>query len=127
MGLVKATYQLTATFPREERYGLAAQMQRCAVSIPSNVAEGNARHSLRDYARFIAIASGSLAELQTQLQLAVDLELADAASVSAVLATSESVGRMLYRLRQALIEKLQSRSPVPGSRSRIAEEVEDYD
>jgi four helix bundle protein len=126
MDMARATYELTATFPKEERYGLAAQLQRSAVSIPSNIAEGNARQSLRDYARFVAIASGSLAELQTQLQLSAELHLADNAAVAKVLDTSESVGRMLYRLHQALIAKLESRSPVPGSRSRIAEPAEDY-
>ena len=126
MQLAKDVYELTATFPREERYGLASQLQRAAVSIPSNLAEGNARQSLRDYARFVSIACGSAAELQTQLQLAADLALADPGKVAAILDTSESVSRMLYRLHQALAAKLEPRSPVPGPRSRISETTEEY-
>ena len=127
MDLTSSVYRLTADFPKEERYGLAAQLQRSAVSIPSNIAEGNARQSIRDYARFVSIACGSLAELQTQLQLAIDLGLSVGDTAATVLEKSESVGRMLYRLHQALIAKIEARSPVPGPRSRIAEQVEDYD
>ncbi|HEX7130559.1 MAG TPA: four helix bundle protein [Rhodanobacteraceae bacterium] len=126
MRLAKAVYQLTAKFPREERFGLSAQLQRAAVSIPSNIAEGNARHSRRDYARFISMASGSVAELQTQLTLARDLELTDAQSVEDCLSTCEQVSKMLYRLQQALLAGEDERSPVPGPRSRISEQSEEY-
>jgi four helix bundle protein len=74
MQLVKAVYELTARFPVEERYGLAQQMRRAAVSIPSNIAEGAGRNGAKEYLHFIGIARGSLAELETQLQLAVMLE-----------------------------------------------------
>ena len=126
MRLAKAVYQLTVKFPREERFGLSAQLQRAAVSIPSNIAEGNARQSRRDYARFVSMASGSVAELQTQLMLANDLELADALSVEDCLATCEQVSKMLYRLQQALLAGGDNRSPVPGPRSRVSEESEEY-
>jgi len=126
MELAKSVYELTAAFPREERHGLASQLQRAAVSIPSNLAEGNARHSTRDYARFVAIACGSVAELQTRLQLAADLDIASPEAVTAILGTSESVGRMLYRLHQSLVARLEARSPVPGPRSRISETAEEY-
>src|SRR4051794_28308447 len=63
MGLVTAVYQLTQTFPREETYGLAGQMRRAAVSVPSNIAEGHAREHLREYLHHLSIAQGSLAEL----------------------------------------------------------------
>ena len=118
MDLAGLVYQLTATFPREERFGLSAQMQRAAVSIPSNIAEGNARQSRRQYAHFISIASGSNAELQTQLQLAVDLRIATEASVTPVLAVTERIGQMLYRLQQSLVAQAGSRVPGPGSRVR---------
>ena len=127
MRLAKSVYELTAQFPREERYGLAAQLQRAAISVPSNIAEGNARQSVRDYARFVSIASGSIAELQTQLQLSADLGLAHADDVAEVLGITESVARMTYRLHEALVAKFNPRSPVPGPRSRIAEQAEYYD
>ncbi|MDD4929070.1 MAG: four helix bundle protein [Gallionella sp.] len=73
MWLVKAVYQMTSSFPLEERYGLAQQMRRAAVSIPSNIAEGAGRNGVKEYVQFIGIARGSLAELETQLQIAVML------------------------------------------------------
>ena len=73
MELAKAVYQMTANFPAEERYGLSQQMRRAAVSIPSNLAEGAGRNGTKEYLYFIGIARGSLAELDTQMQLAVML------------------------------------------------------
>lgn len=70
MCLVKAIYELTQSFPREELYGLTQQMRRAAVSIPSNIAEGSARKGNKEYAHFISIARGSLAELETQYKIA---------------------------------------------------------
>ncbi len=67
MQLVKVVYQMTSTFPPEERYGLSQQMRRAAVSIPSNLAEGAGRNGVKEYVQFIGIARGSLAELETQL------------------------------------------------------------
>lgn len=76
MQSVKTVYELTARFPVEERYGLVQQMRRAAVSIPSNIAEGAGRNGVKEYLHFIGIARGSLAELETQLQLAVMLDFA---------------------------------------------------
>ena len=73
MQLAKSVYQLTSGFPFEERYALAQQMRRAAVSIPSNIAEGAGRNGAKEYLYFIGISRGSLAELDTQLQLAVML------------------------------------------------------
>jgi len=73
MELAKSVYQMTAAFPAEERYGLAQQMRRAAVSIPSNIAEGAGRNGAKEYVHFIGISRGSLAELETQMQLAVML------------------------------------------------------
>ena len=125
MRLVRATYELSAGFPREERYGLASQLQRAAVSIPSNIAEGNARGSTRDYARFVSIALGSCAELQTQLLLSEDLELGDEANRQVALDLCDRVGQMLLRLHQSLQRRL-SESRAPSPESRLSETIEDY-
>ncbi|MDR0181768.1 four helix bundle protein [Lysobacter arvi] len=119
MSLAKAVYSLVAQFPREERYGLSSQLQRAAVSIPSNIAEGNARATTRDYARFVSQACGSAAELQTQLLLAAELELGTRAQIEQSLDLCERVSKMLRRLHQSLIAKLDHGSPVPGPQSRI--------
>lgn len=67
--LATKIYQLTNSLPKDELYGLSSQMRRCAVSIPSNVAEGNQRNNIKEYRQFIGIAKGSAAELETQLLL----------------------------------------------------------
>ena len=69
MQLVERIYALTATLPEQERFGLVNQMRRCAVSVPSNIAEGAARHSDKDFLRFLVIARGSLMELDTQMEI----------------------------------------------------------
>jgi four helix bundle protein len=74
IGLAKIIYRITRGFPTEERLGLVAQMRRAAVSIPSNIAEGQARHTTGEFIQFISHAEGSLAELDTQLILAVELQ-----------------------------------------------------
>lgn len=71
--LVKVVYKLTQSFPREEIFGLAAQIRRSAVSIPSNIAEGAARTGGKEFLQFLNIARGSLSELETQLLIATDL------------------------------------------------------
>ncbi|SHF93063.1 four helix bundle protein [Desulfacinum infernum DSM 9756] len=76
MELAKAVYQVTARFPKEEVYGMTAQMRRSAVSIPCNIAQGAARHSKKEFIQFLYVALGSLAELETQWILAGDLGLA---------------------------------------------------
>lgn len=73
MQLAKSIYELTASFPADERFGLMQQMRRAAVSIPSNIAEGAGRNGAKEYLHFIGISRGSLAELETQMQLAVML------------------------------------------------------
>ncbi len=79
MRLVREVYRLTETFPESEKFGLTGQMRRAAVSIPSNIAEGAARGGPLELARFLCIARGSLAELDTQIWIALDLNyLADA-------------------------------------------------
>ncbi|HCY77246.1 MAG TPA: four helix bundle protein [Ignavibacteriales bacterium] len=71
---VTKIYQLTSKFPKDENYGLSSQLRRAAVSIPSNIAEGAARHSKKEFRNFLSIALGSAAELETQLLIALNLE-----------------------------------------------------
>src|SRR5262245_55138329 len=95
MALARIVYGQTAGFPREETYGLAAQMRRSAVSIPSNIAEGSARNSSRELLQFLGISCGSLAELDTQIELAIQLGYLNAEAE--IVAQCERVG-VLVRL-----------------------------
>jgi four helix bundle protein len=133
MTLAKSVYQLTAEFPQQERFGLSSQLQRAVVSIPSNIAEGNARHSRKEYLHFWSIASGSVAEVQTQILLASDLALTSDVATREARQLAERVSQMPYRMQQSLRKGLDggSRVPGPGSRldgpeSRISEDVEEY-
>jgi four helix bundle protein len=98
MQLVKAVYQMTSDFPAEERYGLAQQMRRAAVSIPSNIAEGAGRNGAKEYLHFIGVARGSLAELETQMQLAVMLGFT--AADHAAFDLADRVGKLLTGLHK---------------------------
>ena len=73
MGLAKRLYALTRAFPSDERFGLVSQIRRAAVSVPSNIAEGQARGGKKEFAQFLYIAKGSLAELDTQIELAKEI------------------------------------------------------
>ena len=77
MDLVRAIYNLTTSFPTDERFGLISQVRRAAVSVPSNIAEGQARHTSREFVQFISHAEGSLAEVDTQLTLSNQLGFCD--------------------------------------------------
>lgn len=99
---VKQVYILTREFPKEERYGLISQMRRAAVSVPSNIAEGQARHSTGEFIQFISHAEGSTAELETQLQIAIDLEYCSAAESKSLFGLLEEIRKMLNSLRRRL-------------------------
>ncbi len=101
MQLVKTIYELTSAFPADERFGLTSQLRRAASSIPSNLAEGAARNGAREYVQFIGIARGSLAELDTQLQIAMMLGFLPAGH--AVFQRADRVGRLLTGLHKKWI------------------------
>jgi four helix bundle protein len=98
-------YQLTKSFPDQERFGITAQLRRCAVSVPSNIAEGYGRFATADYVRFLRIARGSLAELETQLMLSADLGYADRAAVNGVIEAVAELERMLNALIRSLRDR----------------------
>ena len=100
MALAKAVYGLTASLPKEEQYGLSAQMRRATISVPSNIAEGQARGHRAEYRQFLYIALGSLAELETQLVLNKQLGLIQ--DNVGVMDQLERVRVMLLRLIRAL-------------------------
>lgn len=99
MDLATQVYSLTSRFPKEELYGLTAQMRRSAVSIPSNIAEGAARHSRKEFIQFLSIASGSVAELETQLVLAFRIGFLP---TNTALAKIEEIRKMLLGLLRSL-------------------------
>ena len=114
MKLVTHIYKATATFPREELYGLTSQMRRAAVSIPSNIAEGAARETTPEFLRFLYIARGSLAELETQTLIARDLSyLPDDDQLL------EGMGHVSILLN-GLIRNLRARNP------KASEDLPDY-
>ena len=106
MDLVEGIYRLTMRFPREEIYGLTNQMQRAAVSVPSNIAEGHARESLREYLHHLSIAQGSLAELETQLEISGRLGYSLPGQIKQLLDQATGLARGLNALRSALERKL---------------------
>ncbi len=104
MELAEEAYKLAKLMPRNEEYRLTSQLLRAAVSVPANIAEGNSRGTRRDYAHFISIARGSVAEVETFLQLAVRCDLVKPDHVQAALLLADELGRMLNVLRQRLAE-----------------------
>jgi four helix bundle protein len=113
MDLVAEVYRLTQLFPKHETYGLASQIQRAAVSIPSNIAEGHAREHIKEYLHHLSMAQGSLAELETQLEIASRLNYISLDQLNHNLASITSLGKQLYALRNSLTRI----KPSPGTRS----------
>jgi len=106
MALVTEVYRASGEFPSHERYGLSSQIRRCAVSIPSNIAEGFGRHSTVDYIRFLTIANGSLYELQTQVEIALNLGYME----SKIYDTLHEQTREIERMMSSLIQSLKRRN-----------------
>ncbi len=100
--LVKAVYLFLNDFPKTETYGLVSQMSRAAVSIPSNIAEGSARNTEKDFKRFLEIAMGSAFELETQIMISVDLGLGNKIKADQLLKDLDVLERQI----NSLINKL---------------------
>ena len=103
--LVKEIYKLTKPFPSEERFGLISQMRRAAVSIPSNIAEGQARHTTKEFIQFLSHAEGSLAELETQIIVSSELGYCPRAATARAQELGGELKRMMNALRRALERK----------------------
>src|SRR4051812_34516120 len=95
IALAKIIYRITQRFPNEEKFGLIAQMRRAAVSVPANIAEGPARHTTGEFIQFISHAEGSLAELDTQLILSLELEFCKAGATGPAFELIDELRRML--------------------------------
>jgi four helix bundle protein len=104
MDIAEAVHVHTIEFPKQEIYGLTSQLRRAAVSVPSNIAEGHNRDSTKEFLRFLAIAQGSLAELETQLMLASRFQYLSSDILASLLAQADEVGKMLRGLQHSLSE-----------------------
>jgi four helix bundle protein len=113
MDLVEECYRLTDNMSRNEEFGLKSQMRRAAVSIPSNIAEGHSRRHSREFLQYLSIALGSLAELETQLDLATRLKLLTLTRTELAKSLCDEVGRMLHGLAAA-ISRRSRKSLVPS-------------
>jgi four helix bundle protein len=102
MNLAEAAYRTTARFPREEAYGLTAQLRRSAASVPANIAEGYGRDSKGAYVQHLRVAQGSLKEFETHLLLAERVGLVDNVILAPLLAKSEMIGKMLRSLIRSI-------------------------
>ena len=105
MKMTITVYQLTQGFPKEETYGLASQMRRSAVSIPSNIAEGHGRLNTGEYRQFLGIARGSNFELQTQLEIARNLKMGNDKLIEQAESLSHEVGKMIFGVLESIKEK----------------------
>jgi four helix bundle protein len=105
MKLVTEIYKVTKSFPSEELYALTSQLRRCAISIPSNIAEGYGRNSTLDYKRFLRIAVGSIFELQTQIEIASNLKYLSSEMFGNLSNTAKEIELMLLSLINKLINK----------------------
>ena len=102
MDMVVMCYQTTRNFPKNEVYGLASQLQRAAVSIPANIAEGRERKYSKEFVQHLSIAYSSLAELETHIQIAQRLNYINSAKTKQLLEKTAEIGRMINGLRKSI-------------------------
>jgi four helix bundle protein len=112
MDLVEEVYKQTALFPGEERYGLTSQLRRAGVSVPSNIAEGHARSYTNEYIKHLSISLGSLAEIETQLEIAKRLGFLEKEIFEDIFNVTQPLAKQINSLRSALAKKT---SPTPKS------------
>jgi four helix bundle protein len=108
MDFVVLCYQIAKRLPSSELYGLTSQLQRAAVSVPANIAEGHGRSHTKEFLRHLSIAYGSLMEVETHLLIAARLNFIDEASTQTALRQSAEIGRMLNGLRNSLNRNLEN-------------------
>ena len=106
MDLVETIYRITGTFPREEIYGLTTQIRRAAISIPSNIAEGNGRNTTRDYVHFLGMAYGSVKEVETQAFIAERLRYIDSSLSGELVSRTGEIARLISGLINSLNRKI---------------------
>ena len=109
MDLVVDCYDVASRLPRTETYGLASQLQRAAISVPANIAEGHGRSHTREFLNHLSIAYGSLMEVETHLHIATRLRYIDDSALDVLLSKSSQIGRMLNGLIQSPNRKLNPR------------------
>ena len=102
MDLVERIYRLSRLFPQDERFGLTSQLKRASVSIPSNIAEGHARSTRQEYARFLDVARGSANEVETQLLIAKRLAFSDENELHEAVSATNEIQRILLGLMRSL-------------------------
>jgi len=105
MDVVEGVYRVSAAFPKSELYGLTSQIRRAAVSVPSNIAEGHSRASTKEYLNHISLAQASLAEVETQVEIATRLGYVSQPETASLIESSAVLGRQLYKLRDALVNR----------------------
>lgn len=111
--LAATSYVLARQLPKEEQFGMKPQMQRAAISIPSNIAEGHGRFGKGDFTRHLSFSRGSLMELENLLEIGADIGYFDLAAIQAPLSLGDEISRMIW----ALAKKLGSRQILPRSRT----------
>jgi four helix bundle protein len=109
MDLTERVYLLTDSFPKSEIYGLSSQIRRCAVSIPSNLAEGHGRTSAKEFLQFIAIAYGSICELETQILLSHRLRYLDKSNLETISALLTETSKTIRGLQKAIRERVETK------------------
>ncbi|MCL6448839.1 MAG: four helix bundle protein [Armatimonadetes bacterium] len=108
--LVTDIYEVTKSFPQEERYGLIAQIQRAAISVPANIAEGWGRGSTKEYLQYLRVSRGSLAELETHLIISYKLDFISTGALHKLQKDIDTIGRMTNNLIKSLQRKLSPNS-----------------
>ena len=116
MELVEEVYKITRALPKEEIYGLSSQLRRAAVSVPSNIAEGQSRSS-RDFVHYLSMAHGSLSELETQMLIAARLGYIEADRLSDLTQLTAEVGRLIHGLSRSIEKLATGHRPLATSRT----------